>query len=224
MGQRSRRRDRAAQGDAGRERRSPAAPGRKAAAPGFAGADPGAARTGSTVQGAKQSEAVTPDRAGEDPSAATASPRDRMAERYARARAKDAAVRVQLKPLAAGERPGAVTVAAVVAALLVPLNITAAFLTGDSSAQLPVALLQSLVLLVAAWGIWRAKYWAVLGFEALLAIQIISFSLALLVVENPLYATGLVALIAGLGLLFYKLIRAMARIQMPGRGPRDHVG
>ncbi|MGI8595465.1 MAG: hypothetical protein ACR2ML_14080 [Solirubrobacteraceae bacterium] len=147
-----------------------------------------------------------------------------MAERYARGRAKDAAVRAQLEPLAEEERPGAVTVGAIVAALLVPLNVGASFLTDDPSAQLPLAVAQSVVLLVAAWGMWHAKYWAVLGFEALLAIQMISFSLALLVVENALYAVGLVVLIGCLGFLFYKLIRAMARIQMPERRPQDRVG
>jgi len=176
-------------------------------------------------EGAAADESSAHSAAGTGSAAQTApTPPDRMAERYARGRAKDAAVRAQLEPLAEGERPEAVTVAAVVAALLVPLNVAASFLTADSSGQLPVAVLQSVVLLVAAWGMWRAKYWAVLGFEALLAIQIISFSLALLVVENPLYAAGLVVLIAGLGFLFYKLIRAMARLQMPERGQRDHVG
>jgi hypothetical protein len=67
---------------------------------------------------------------------------------------------------------------------------------------------------------WRAKYWAVLGFQALLAFQILILCLALLVAENLIYAAGAVVAIGLLGTLFFKLIRAMARLQMPERPSR----
>jgi hypothetical protein len=88
------------------------------------------------------------------------------------------------------------------------------------SGQIPVAVLQALVLLVAAAGMWKAKYWAVLGFQALLAIQILLLSLALLTVESPIYAIGVAIAVGLLGWLFVKLIRAMARLQMPERPAR----
>ena len=75
------------------------------------------------------------------------------------------------------------------------------------------------ILLLAAWGMWKAKYWAVLGFEALLAFQVLVAALSLLVASN-LWAAFLCLAVIGLGgWLFWKLIRAMARIQMPERRP-----
>ena len=69
------------------------------------------------------------------------------------------------------------------------------------------------VLLLLAWGMYRRRYWAVLGFEALLAFQIIVTSLALIVAAT-LLAAALCALSIGLaGWLFWKLVRVMGRIQ-----------
>ena len=143
---------------------------------------------------------------------------DRMREGYARGRARDEEIRRNLEPLEPGERPRAVTIAAVVATLLFAANtvaiITGRTVTGDKAASgIPL----SLVLLACAIGMWQARYWAVLGFEALLAIQIIISAGALLIA--PSWWTALVlALVTGLGgWLFWKLIRAMARLQMPHR-------
>jgi hypothetical protein len=133
---------------------------------------------------------------------------------------RNAAVRAKLAPLAEGERPGAVTVAAIVALLLAAGNV--AFLvagvelrgqkTSPGGALLFVALM-----LAAAYGLWRVRYWAVLGFEALLGISLATAALSLLFVGT--FAGVLVCLgtIGGAGWLFWKLIRAMARIQMPER-------
>jgi len=79
------------------------------------------------------------------------------------------------------------------------------------------ALLLAGVLLVAAWGMWRARYWAVLGFQALLAFQIIIAALSLAVASNLWAAALCLAVIGFGGWLFWKLVRAMARIQMPPR-------
>jgi len=150
-----------------------------------------------------------------------------MADRYARGRAKDAAVRAQLEPLAEGERPAAVTVAAITALVLAVANVGAyaagARVRGDSNSIVGILLFAGLML-TAAWGMWRAKYWAVLGFEALLGVTIGVAALSLTVASNVEALVLCAAIIAGAGFLFYKLIRAMARIQMPERRPRDHVG
>jgi len=146
---------------------------------------------------------------------------DTLRRGYARGRERDEAARAALAPLAPGERPTAVTVAAIVAAVLAFANVGAGLLISDvDSGQIPVAVLQALVLLVAAAGMWKAKYWAVLGFQALLAIQILLLSLALLTVESPIYAIGVAIALGLLGWLFVKLIRAMARLQMPERPAR----
>jgi hypothetical protein len=143
---------------------------------------------------------------------------EKMAAAYSRSRAKDEAARAALVPLAPGERPGAVTVAAVVAVLLAVANLVALALGESFEGGAVVASIGlSLVLLVAAWGLWHARYWAVLGFQALLTIQVIYFSLALIAATNLGWALLCVVAIALGGWLFVKLVRAMARIQMPAR-------
>jgi hypothetical protein len=70
---------------------------------------------------------------------------------------------------------------------------------------------------IAAWGMWRSKYWAVLGMQAILGILIVLFSLFLFEASNVQSALICVAVIAPAGALFYFLVKAMARIQMPER-------
>jgi hypothetical protein len=134
---------------------------------------------------------------------------------------RNAELREQLEPLAEGERPGAVTAGAIVATVLAVLMVVG-YLSGariGDGGSLPAVLLLAAILLLAAWGMWHAKYWAVLGFEALLAFQVLVAALSLLVASN-LWAALLCLAVIGLGgWLFWKLIRAMARIQMPERGP-----
>lgn len=142
---------------------------------------------------------------------------ERYASARARSEAKNQAVRESLEPLEPGERPTAVTIATVVALLMAAANIVA-FLLGDSDdrgGETVQTGLITLILLTAAFGMWRARYWAVLGFETILALQIILLALALLVAESILLALGIVVVIGLSGTLFWFLIRAMARIQMP---------
>ena len=72
---------------------------------------------------------------------------------------------------------------------------------------------------VMAYGLWRARYWAVLGFQTLLVIVLVAGSLGLVQATTILQAVGTTALIVGAGALFYFMIKAMARIQMPDRRP-----
>ena len=140
--------------------------------------------------------------------------------RLSRSEARDAAVRATLEPLAPGERPAAVTIAAVVAVLLaasVVIGYATGTRVGGEGGSLFGALLLAAILLVAAWGMWTVRYWAVLGFEALLGFQIAIAALSLLVASNWWAALLCVAVICLAGWLFWKLIRAMARIQMPDR-------
>jgi hypothetical protein len=64
---------------------------------------------------------------------------------------------------------------------------------------------------------WKARYWAVLGFQALLVIVLVAGSLGLLQATTWAEAAGTTALIVAAGALFYFMIKAMARIQMPHR-------
>jgi hypothetical protein len=79
------------------------------------------------------------------------------------------------------------------------------------------ALLLAALLLVAAGGMWHVRYWAVLGFEALLAITLCIAALSLLVASNVAAVVLCVAILGPAGWLFWKLIRVMGRLQAPQR-------
>lgn len=145
------------------------------------------------------------------------------AERYAAARArseaKNQAVRDQLEPLAPGERPLAVTIGSIVAMLFAIGNVVAFLLSdtsdGDHSGQITQLAIITGILLLASVGMWLVKYWAVIGFQTILGLQIIVYSLALTRVNSVWAALLFVGIIILSGVLFWFLIRAMARIQMP---------
>jgi hypothetical protein len=146
-----------------------------------------------------------------------------MARGYARSRAKDEAARAALEPLEPGERPTAVTVGAVLAGIATVANLVALVVGWDGNiGRIANTALGGVILTAIAVGMWRARYWAVLGMQTLLAITMILSSLALLTAANVWAILLALALIAGSGTLFWFLVRAMARIQMPtrpGSGP-----
>jgi hypothetical protein len=146
--------------------------------------------------------------------------RSAMSRGYARGEERNEAVRQSLEPLEPGERPRAVTIAAIVAALLAAANVILMLAGVEVNGEKPAVggtILFAVLMLVAAYGMWRARYWAVMGFQALLAITIVIAGLSLTVASNAA-AVALCAAIVGFGgWLFWKLIRAMARLQMPDR-------
>ena len=149
-----------------------------------------------------------------------------MRRGYARGRARDEAIRMSLEPLEEGERPRAVTVAAIVALLFAVANVIATLtgddLSTDNGDPVTFAIVTTSILVLAAAGMWARKYWAVLGFQCILGLQIVVFSLALLRVQKWWLGILMVIAIGLLGMLFWKLIRAMARLQMPELPqPRD---
>jgi hypothetical protein len=151
---------------------------------------------------------------------------ERMLRGYARGRARDEEARRKLEPLAPGERPLAVTLAALLAAVLGLANIVllvAGYEVDDSTSTVG-ALIFAGLMFAAAIGMWQCRYWAVLGFEALLGIAIVFSALSLLVASNVTAVLLCVAVMAVAGPLFWFLIRAMARIQLPSRRPREPVG
>ena len=125
-------------------------------------------------------------------------------------------IRAGLEPLAEGERPAALLVAVVLAGVLAAAVIAGALSVHDLSRRggsLPGALFLAGLLAVLAGGMYNARYWAVLGFEGLLAFQILVTSLALVVSETILAAAGCLLAIGLAGWLFWKLVRVMGRIQ-----------
>ena len=144
-----------------------------------------------------------------------------MARGYARGRAKDDAARARLVPLDEGERPLAVTIAGVVALVLAVGNLVLGYIAGleiqgEEASPAGVGLF-AVVMLVAAYGCFKVRYWAVLGMQALLGLTILLFSLLIIRAESiGALAIGL-AVLLGSGTLFWFLIKSMARIQMPQR-------
>ncbi|HXB63341.1 MAG TPA: thiamine phosphate synthase [Solirubrobacteraceae bacterium] len=142
--------------------------------------------------------------------------------RSARA-ARDARLRAGLTPLGEHERPATLTVAVGVAALLAAGVLVGALTIHNlrsHGGSVPGGIFIALVLAALAAGMYRRRYWAVLGFEALLAFQITLSSLAL-VAATSLLTVAVCLLSIGLGgWLFWKLVRVMGRMQAGERATR----
>jgi hypothetical protein len=139
-----------------------------------------------------------------------------------RAEARNAAAREALEPLAEGERPTVVTLGAIASALIC-LSILVAYAAGaevdGERPSVPQVIAPALLMGVMAWGMWRARYWAVLGFQAVLLFLIIAAVLGLVRAGTALQVVGNVVLISIAGAFFYFTVKALARIQMPDRRP-----
>jgi hypothetical protein len=132
--------------------------------------------------------------------------------------------RAALQPLDAGERPAALLIAVAVCAVLAAGVIVGALTVHDLArhgGSLPGALFLTALLAALAQGMYRRRYWAVLGFEALLAFQVIVTSLALVVASTIAAAAGCLLAIGLGGWLFWKLVRVMGRIQAGERRDLD---
>ena len=143
-----------------------------------------------------------------------------MRRGYARSEARNEEIRQNLEPLRPGERPGAVTVAALVALLFGLGNLVMYAAGVEVEGKKPQAggtFVFAALMFAMAYGMWSAKYWAVLGFQALLTLVLIIAFLVLLAVTSILKAVVVVAILVLGGWLFWKLVRAMARLQMPVR-------
>lgn len=150
-------------------------------------------------------------------------PRQRMEAGYAKAEVRNQAAREALEPLAEGERPPVVTVAAILAALIA-LSIVVTYAAGvkvnGRAPKLTTVAAPALIMGVLAWGMWRARYWAVVCFQLVLAFLIFTAVYGLLVIATSVgeFAVTL-GLLAVSGTLFWLMVKAMARIQMPERLP-----
>ena len=144
---------------------------------------------------------------------------------YAKAEQRNREAREALEPLHEDERPLVVTIGAVISALIavsIVIGYAAGTEVNGEKPELVQALAPALLMGLMAWGMWRARYWAVLGFQTILffLIAATAFGLAL----RELSAVQVVAnlgLLAGAGTFFFFMVKAMARIQMPQRIPRN---
>jgi hypothetical protein len=150
---------------------------------------------------------------------------ERMARGYARAEQRNQEARDALEPLRDGERPLVVTIGAVLSGLIA-LSILAGYVAGievdGERANFAQVAAPALLMGIMAWGMWRARYWAVLGFQVILVFLIFSavFGLAAQAASVGQIAATL-GLLAVSGSFFYFMVKAMARIQMPSRMPRE---
>lgn len=153
-------------------------------------------------------------------------------ESAARIEAKNQAAREQLEPLEEDERPGVVTAAAVISGTLALGTVLAYVLglevgefddfgnqTGESRPSIFPTVVSTAVLGTMAYGLWRARYWAVLGFQTLLVLVLVVGALGLAQVTDLWRALAFTAILVLAGFLFYRMVKAMARIQMPERRP-----
>jgi hypothetical protein len=150
---------------------------------------------------------------------------DTMARGYAKAEQRNQEAREALQPLAEGERPTVVTLGAVISGLIA-FSIVAGYLAGvevdGETPKLPQVLAPALIMGVMSWGMWRARYWAVLGFQLILVFVLFSAFFGLLIGASTVAQfAATIALLAVAGAFFYFMVKAMARIQMPTRLPPE---
>lgn len=73
----------------------------------------------------------------------------------------------------------------------------------------------AVLMFICAAGMWQLRYWAVLGFMALLAILIL-FAVGSLIKASTILGALIALAVVGLGgYLFFKLVRVLSRLQMP---------
>jgi hypothetical protein len=150
---------------------------------------------------------------------------ERMAAGYAKAEQRNREAREALEPLAEGERPTVVTIGAIVAALIA-VSVVIGYATGvevnGEQPKVAQVVAPTVIMGMMAWGMWHARYWAVLGFQLILVVVLFSAFFGLVVGASSVgQVLGTLALLAVAGTFFFFMVKAMARIQMPTRGPRE---
>ncbi len=151
--------------------------------------------------------------------------RGSLSRGYGRSEERNRAVRESLTPLAEGERPTVVTLGAIVSMLVAVSALVAYALGAKADGHRPEfvqVLAPALLFGIMAWGMWMARYWAVLGFQIILLFILFSAFFGITTNASTVgefLGTGSILVIAGL--FFFFMVKAMARIQMPTREPRD---
>jgi cation transport ATPase len=150
---------------------------------------------------------------------------DRRESMAARTEARNREARQRLEPLGEEERPRVVTVGAILSAIVslifvvsTVLAIAGTEVNGETPNPIQLGAV-AVVVGVMGWGMWRVRYWAVLGFQASLALIMLAAALGLVRVTNAVQALATTSILLGSGVLFYFMVKALARIQMPERRP-----
>ena len=135
----------------------------------------------------------------------------------ARGEERNEALRARLEPFGPGERPLALRLSALLAALIAVGNLVALAAGATVNGSRPVAGALVLAVLMAAFavGLWQRRYLAVLAWEALLGVTMVYAALSLMLASNLAAVLVCVALLAVCGPLFWLLVRVMGRLQVP---------
>jgi hypothetical protein len=147
---------------------------------------------------------------------------------YARAEERNREAREALHPLYEGERPRVVTIGAAFSAVVALIFwvstaiaiVSDATVNGHEPHPIQLALIAA-VLTTMTVGMWRARYWAVLGFQMLLVLFLLAGVAGLVSATTVPQAIGTLLLVAIALAFFIFMVKAMARIQMPHRLPRQ---
>jgi hypothetical protein len=152
----------------------------------------------------------------------------RLERGYAKSEERNQEAREALVPLYEDERPAVVTVGAVFSGLIALIFWGSAVVAVFSDAEVngkqphPLQLAAIAAVLTAmAWGMWRSRYWAVLGFQMLLVLFLLAGVAGLVGASTVAQVVGTVLLVLICLAFFLFMVKAMARIQMPDRLPRD---
>jgi hypothetical protein len=166
------------------------------------------------------------ERPGDDPAAGADAPTNgdspSPADLASRAEARNQAARDALEPLSEGERPTVVTLGAIVSGLIcvsIPVGYAAGVEVEGGRPSIVQVIAPTVLMGVMAWGMWRARYWAVLGFQVVVLFLIIAAALGLVRAGNSVQVVGNLILISVCGAFFYYMVKALARIQMPDSRP-----
>jgi hypothetical protein len=147
-----------------------------------------------------------------------------MQEGYSKAEEKNRQVRESLEPLAPGERPTVITVGAIFSAAVATIfwvsTALALFTDAEVNGSKPnmVQLIgTAAIMTLMAWGLWRARYWAALGFQAILLLFILAAVAGLVLAGTLVQLLSTLVLTVFLGAMFWFMVKAMAQLQMPKR-------
>ena len=151
-----------------------------------------------------------------------------MQRGYAKAEERNREAREALVPLYEGERPTVVTIGALFSGLVAAIFWVSAVIAIFSDAEvngnephpLQLAVVAAIVTAMAV-GMWRSRYWAVLGFQMVLVLFLLAGVAGLVGATTVAQVVGTVLLVLVCLAFFLFMVKAMARIQMPGRLPRN---
>jgi thiamine-phosphate pyrophosphorylase len=120
-----------------------------------------------------------------------------------------------LEPIPAGERPTPLVVAVIAAVCLGIVNLVLAATGHSGKGGGGTLVVYCALMFAAAAGMWTKRYVAVLLFQILLAVLVVFFFLFLLRASSIGDVALSLAVIVPSGWLFWKLVRVLARLQIP---------